>query len=258
VEIFDPEKETMEDLGRGGLRLIQSKEGFRFGEDTVLLSWFVAERARFRTKDPVRALELGTNCGAASILLAGRRSDIRIDGVERQREAAALFARNIELNGLSDRVRGENVDLRDLPTEKFPKNYYDVVFANPPFRKADSGPVTETDVHGHALLEARFAMHGEVEDFISCAAKMLVPKGDLFLVDRADTASDVLKACFQADLAPKVLTFVHPFSDRPATLFLLQAKKNGKTAKLEVTAPLILRGADKKYTEIVEQIYSEE
>lgn len=258
LDIYDPETETLEDLGRAGLRLIQSKTGFRFGEDTVLLSWFVAENARFRQKDPLRALELGSNCGAATILLAGRRKDITIDAVERQDEAAAIFERNIRMNELSGRVRGELADLRDLPTGMMPKNHYDVVFANPPFRKKDSGPVTETDIHGQALLEARFAMHGEVEDFISCAAKMLVPKGDLFLVDRAETLADVMKTCYKENLAPKLLRFVHPYSDKPATLYLLSAKKDGKISGTTVAPPLILRGPDRQYTDELKRIYSEE
>jgi len=258
VEIYDPKTETLEDLGRDGLSLIQSRTGFRFGEDTVLLSWFVASHARFRKKDPLKALELGSNCGAASILLAGRRKDIKIDAVERQDEAAAIFERNIRLNGLSDRIRSEVTDLRKLPTETFPKNHYDVVFANPPFRKTNAGPVTETDIHSQALLEARFAMHGEVEDFISCASKMLVPRGDLFLVDRAETLGDVLMSCGKVNLAPKILRFVHPFPDKPATLFLLQAKKDGKVSGMTVEPPLILRDSSRQYTDELKKIYSEE
>ncbi len=258
MDIFDPETETMEELGRAGMRLIQRKDGFRFGEDTVLLSWFVAENARLRQKDPLRVLELGCNCGAASILLAARRKDVRIDAVERQEKAEEVFERNIRMNSLSDRVRGEVADIRNLPTESVLKNHYDVVFANPPFRKQGSGPVTEVDVHSRALLEARFAMHGEVEDFISCAAKMLVPKGDLFLVDRAETLADVMKACYKENLAPKHLRFVYPFSGRPATLYLMSAKKVGKLSGTMIDPPLILRGPDLEYTDELKKIYSEE
>ena len=33
-------KETIEDIGFGGLKLVQSEEGFRFGIDAVLLADF--------------------------------------------------------------------------------------------------------------------------------------------------------------------------------------------------------------------------
>ncbi|MBO4928035.1 MAG: methyltransferase [Clostridiales bacterium] len=258
MDIFDPNKETMEELGRAGFRLIQSRDGFRFGEDTVLLSWFVAENLRMRPSRPIRLLELGTNCGAASILLAARRKDVLIDGIERQEEARALFERNIELNQLSGRMRSFLGDIRNLPNTEIPGNTYDAVFMNPPFRSPEKGPVTSESVHSRALLEARFAMHGEVGDFLSCARRMLASRGDLFLVDRAEAFSTVMSACTELSLAPKKITFVHPYKDREATLFLLQDKKGGKMSGTVITPPLILREKDRTYTMELETIYNEE
>ena len=240
------------------MRLIQSKEGFRFGEDTVLLSWFVAKNLRIRPSRPMHVLELGTNCGAASVLLCGRRKDILLDGVERQEEAAALFERNIQLNSLSGRVRGFYMDIRNLPTDTLPGNQYDAVFMNPPFQKAEQGPVTSEEAHGKALLEARFAMHGGVEEFLFYGKKMLSSGGDLFLVDRAQTFSSVMKTCLELKLIPKRITFVHPYADKDATLFLLSAKKGGKLAGTVITPPLILRKQSGEYTEELEEIYNGE
>ena len=255
---YDERKETLEDLGRNGARLIQSKDGFRFGEDTVLLAWFVSENLRLRQSRPVRVLELGTNCGAGSILLAARRPDLRIDGVERQKEAAELFQRNIELNSYSDRMRGFCMDLRDLPSSEIPGNVYDAVFMNPPYRKAEEGPITSEDAHSRELLEARFAVHGSVDDFLSCGKKMLASGGDLFLVDRAKDFSSVMKTCMEQNLIPKRITFVHPYAEKEATLFLLSAKKGGKMTGTVITPPLILRDDKREYTPQLKRIYSEE
>lgn len=254
----DPCQETCEDLGRGGFRLIQDPEGFCFGEDTVLLSWFTASHLRISKSRPLRVLELGTNCGAASILLAARRNDIRIDGVERQEQAANIFQRNIRLNQLEDRVRGFQLDLRDLPTAELPKNTYDAVFMNPPYQKAEAGPTTSTDRHTEKLLEARFAIHGQVEDFLACAASMLTSTGDLFLVDRAQTFAGVMKALLDLRLAPKRITFVHPYEGSEATLFLLQARKGGKLPGTVITEPLIIRDAERAYTPALRKIYFED
>ena len=38
--------EEAEDLGRADYRIIQKKEGFRFGTDAVLLAWFAAEKLK--------------------------------------------------------------------------------------------------------------------------------------------------------------------------------------------------------------------
>jgi len=258
VAEYDVTNESMEDLGRKGFRLIQRKDGFRFGEDTVLLSWFAAENLRIRKARPVRVLELGTNCGAGSVLLAARRPDLQIDGIERQEEAAEVFKRNIVLNGISSRVRGFRADLRDLPSEEIPGNCYDAVFMNPPYRKEEEGPVTSTDRHSRELLEARFAMHGSVDEFLICTKKMLASGGDLFIVDRAKDFSQVMKTCMELNLIPKRITFVHPFSDREATLFLLSAKKGGKMTGTVITPPLILRDENREYTPQLKKIYSED
>ena len=258
MEVFDPNKETLEDLERDGFRLIQNRDGFRFGEDTVLLSWFVSENLRLRQGSPIRVLELGTNCGAASILLSARRKDLKIDGVERQEEAARIFERNIVLNDLSDRVRGFMTDLRDLPTADVPGNSYDAVFMNPPFRDPKDGPVTSEDKKSTALLEARFSMHGDISDFLSCARKMLTSRGDLFLVDRATTLSSVMKECMKQNIIPKKITFVHPYAGKDATLFLLSAKKGGKMSGTVITAPLILRDENGEYTPALKKIYNKE
>ena len=255
MDVVKENNETLEDLGRAGLKLIQSKDGFRFGEDTVLLSWFVAENMRLRQNKGMRVLELGTNCGAASILLAGRRKDILLDGVERQEEAAVLFKRNIELNQLTDRVRGFHLDLRELPTEVLLQNTYDAVFMNPPFCKEGHGPMTKES--SRALLESRFALHGDIEDFLSCAYKMLAPSGDMFIVDRAETFAEVVSLCVKLHLAPKRIRFVHPRKDKEATLFLLQAKKDGKLKGAVVEPPLILRKKSGEYTDELRKIYSE-
>ena len=250
--------ESVEDLGRGGFRLIQDKNGCCFGEDTVLLSWFTSQNLRRSRKTPLRVLELGTNCGAATILLCARREDVTVDGVERQKKASDIFKRNIELNHLEGRVRGFSLDLRDLPTADLPKNHYDAVFMNPPYRKAENGPVTSTEKHSSALLEARFAMHGEVFDFLSCGKDMLTSTGDLFLVDRAAAFSEVMAACAKLKLVPKRITFVHPYAEKEATLFLLSAKKSGKIPGTVITPPLILRDADRNYTPALRRIYFED
>src|ERR1035437_5922370 len=89
--------ETLEDLGRRHFKLIQKKSGFRYGEDTVLLAHFASQMAP-RKRRILKAAELCTNCGAASILLAARRTDISIDGVEVQKDAARIFEKNIAIN----------------------------------------------------------------------------------------------------------------------------------------------------------------
>ena len=85
-EQYNELTESIEQLGRRGFQLIQSRDGYRYGEDTVLLSHFASLQLVGR-KRMVRAVELGANNGVASLLLLARRPNFRIIAIEKQRNA---------------------------------------------------------------------------------------------------------------------------------------------------------------------------
>ena len=76
------EDETLEELQPFGLKLLQKKEGFRFGMDSVLLADF----AGIRTDDLVA--DFGTGSGVLPLLLIGRKKGNRFIGVEIQQDIA--------------------------------------------------------------------------------------------------------------------------------------------------------------------------
>ena len=248
--------ETLEDLERAGLFLIQKKKGFRFGEDTVLLSHFVASFAG-RKKRPLLGLELGTNCGAASILLAGRRKDVLIDGIEIDEAAAEVFSRNIQMNGLKERLFSYCMDIRAWPPSDKKNAAYDFVFFNPPYREIDRGEVTQKE-GGEALLAARFFIHGGLEDFIKTAKNALVPEGHLFFVMRATRIDESIAYLMKHSLYPEKLRFVHPNEKKEATLFLMSAKKGKNPGNVRLLPPLFLYDDQKNKSKELREIYEKE
>jgi len=259
-EIWTNETETIEDLGRAGFRLIQNKTGFRYGEDTVLLAWFADLRISAR-KRQVKAIEIGSNCGAATMLLAARRKNVLIDAVEILPSAEAIFRRNVLLNGLAGRVRSYCLDIRDLLDHPHPdicKSSYDLVFFNPPYRPLHRGPITQTAIKSPDLLAARFEISGTIHDFIAAAEMLLVPQGVLVMVHRVARLPEVLTLMNEAHIEPTVLRFIHPKIEKQATLFMLSGTKAGKPGGFQVIAPLILYGEDNNYTEERKAIYHEE
>ena len=102
------ENERIDDLQRGGLRVIQRADGFRFGTDSVLLSAFASPRRRDRLCD------LGTGTGVIPLLLYGREPTLTADAVEIQPDMAEMAARSMALNGLSDVIRVHAGDLREI------------------------------------------------------------------------------------------------------------------------------------------------
>ena len=166
---MDENRLTFVDLGRKGLTMHQLKDGFRFGTDTVLLSWFTASCIKEGKK--VACLELGANCGAASLLLVGRRDCVQIDALELDRDACEVLKLNIKDNGLEERISAYEGDVRELPGDIRQKQY-DAVFMNPPFYRESAGPTA--DVIGRSETDGTlevFVQHGGVIDRLLLGCK---------------------------------------------------------------------------------------
>ena len=149
--------ERIDDLQRGGLRVIQRADAFRFGTDAVLLADFAAPRRHDRVCD------LGTGTGIIPLLLYARENTISADAVEIQPDMADMAARSMAMNGLNEKIRVLPGDLRSIRT-LLPHARYDLVTCNPPYGKA-GGTLLNPDA------SKRLARHEEscaIED-VACA-----------------------------------------------------------------------------------------
>lgn len=254
--IFDFGEETLEELGRNNYKLIQRKNGFRFGEDTVLLSHFTAGFAPVRRRDPL-ALELGANCGAASILLSARRPDLRIDAVEIQEPAFEVLQRNIHLNGLESRISPLCADIRELPDNaRINKAEYDLVFFNPPYRIPDRGSVTSTESGEVELRNARFEFLGTLQDFVNTAAAALRPGGVITMIQRTVRLPEVIQLLHEFEMEPFAIRMIHPTVKKGSASFLIAGRKKGRPGGFLVCKPLILRNQDNLPTDELSAIYT--
>lgn len=242
---------TLEDLGRAGLKMYQLKDGFRFGMDSVLLSWFSASFVRGNnssnsgkvTARPVRALELGAGCGACSLLLSGRKSNVKVDAVELMSTSAEVLKENIKLNHLSDRMRVYCNDIRELP-DAVRNIQYDIVLFNPPFFNKNNGPKT-TQAKTIERLNGRFEENGDLDDFVRIAASRVLPtSGYVCMIMKGDRLNDCLRSFEKYKITPTTLLAIHPFEDKSATSILLCGKRGVKTNELNILPPLILNERD--------------
>ena len=92
------ENERIDDLEINDLRLIQNAEGYCFTSDSVLLANLV------KAKKTDKILDIGAGSGIISILLAGKMGYGNVSALEIQKNMAALAARNVEMNGLIDKL----------------------------------------------------------------------------------------------------------------------------------------------------------
>ena len=218
--------ERIDDLGIGGLKLIQDTDLFCFGTDSVLLTDFV------RCCKGGRIVDLCTGNGIIPVLLSYKTKASEIIGVEILKESFSLAERNSELNNLSDRVRFVNDDLKNCQ-KHFSAGYADVVTCNPPYMKVGAGFQNPHDLKA----AARHEVFATLEDITNAAARILKFGGYFYMVHRADRLCDVLLAMRSANIEPKRLAFVHPDPQRAATLILVEGMV-GANPSLKLEAPI--------------------
>lgn len=103
--------ERIDDIGFGGLRLIQEPDEFCYGVDAVILADFAAKN--FSGGNGV-IVDLGTGTGIVPLILSAKTNARLIAGVELQRGSYERAVRNAELNGLSERLSFFNADVKTL------------------------------------------------------------------------------------------------------------------------------------------------
>ena len=237
------ENERIDDLQRGGLRVIQRTDAFRFGTDAVLLSAFAAPRKHDRLCD------LGTGTGVIPLLLYGRENSITADAVEIQPNMAEMAARSMAMNGLENVIRVHAGDLRQIRA-LLPHGQYDLVTCNPPYGKAGGTLLNPAE-------SKRLARHEEtclITDVARAAAWLLHDGGRLccvFPADRLLELADAMRAC---RLEPKRLRMVHSRLEKQAHLCLLESMMGARPGMV-VEPPLVIYQGNGEYTDEMNKIY---
>lgn len=239
------ENERIDDLEYKNLKIVQDKDGFCFGIDSVLLSDFAKE---IRSKSIV--LDLGTGNGVLGILLCGKKNLSKIYGVEIQEDIANIAQKSINLNKLNNRFEIINDNIKNL-NSYFKNDSIDAIISNPPYKKDNSGLKNESQ----KKLIARHEITANLEDFISVSSKLLKSNGSLYMVHRPERLADLFYLLKKYKLEPKKLRFVQSFTNSKPKFFLIKATKNANSF-LNVEQPLIIYNSDGNYTDEILKIYN--
>lgn len=237
--------ERLDDLGRGGLRIIQHPGRFPFGLDAVLLAHFAPVRRRDRV------LDLGTGCGVIPLLLAARHPEAQITGLEIQAETAEMASRSVALNGLTERIRIDCGDYRQVG-RIYGHGQFDLVTINPPYREPSRGHVSPAA----ARATARHELSSTLADGVAAAAQAVRFGGRVAIVFLPERLAELMQHHQAQRLEPKRLRLVHPRAGRPAKLLLLEAVKGGGPG-LTVEPPLLLYAEGSRFTTETQAIYDD-
>lgn len=238
------ENERIDDLEYKGLKIIQNKEGFCFGVDSVLLS----DYAKKIKKNSV-VVDIGTGTGIISLLLCKKTELSKIYGIEIQEDVAEMANRSAILNNLENKFEIINANIKNIGDYLEPHKI-DVVVTNPPYKKADTG-VKSID---KKQLISRHEVECTLEDIIKNASKLLKDLGEFYMVHRAERLVDIMCLLRKYKLEPKNIRFVHSKASDKPDLILVRAVRCAKEF-LKIDKPLIIYNDNGEYTEEIYKIY---
>jgi tRNA1Val (adenine37-N6)-methyltransferase len=227
----------------GRLKVLQSRDGYRFSIDALVLAHHAVPHANDQ-----RAADLGCGCGIIPLVLALRHPHVQIFGVEIQPRLVDLAARNVRLNGFEARVTILEADLQSLSPQAL-GGAVDMLVSNPPYRRSASGRVNPHAERAIARHEIAMTLTG----LIAAARRLLRTGGRLWLIYPAERLAELMAGLHRGGLEPKYLRMIHSFAGGEAQRVLVQAGKAARVG-LTVAPPLFIYREPDQYTAEVESM----
>ena len=238
MEIEIKPDERIDDLQYKNLKIIQEKNGFCFGIDSVILADFAKN-----IKKDSEVVDLGTGTGILGILLCGKTKLKKVTGIEIQPEVANMAERSIKLNSLENKFKIINEDIKEIINKKY---------LNPPYKEIGKGVINENE----KKLISRHEIKATLEDFIKISAQLLKSKGEIYMVHKPERLVDIIYLMRENKLEVKELKFIYSSEGKESNLVLIKAIKGGNKF-LKILEPLFIYEKNGKYSEKINRIYSE-
>ena len=237
--------ERIDDLQRGGLRIIQRENGFRFGTDAVLLADFAA------VKRGERICDMGTGTGVLPLLLSARAEETTFDAFEVQPDVADMAKRSVALNGLEKRICVHLADCREA-SAVIGHETVQLVVTNPPYTALGAGLVSPETTRAISRSDSDCPL----ADWMTACARVLQNGGRLCAIFPAPRLLELCDAMRGAKVEPKRVRFIVSKPESAPKLVLIEGKKRGRPG-LHLLPMLITHTADGGFTDEMRRIYGE-
>ena len=244
AENFLRQGERLDDLMRSGRVIIQDEREFCFSTDAVLIAHFP------RFKKNFRVIDLGTGTGVIPLLIADEVREIC--AVELNAKMADIARRNVELNGLSEKISVVEGDFRKH-REIFRAESFDLAIANPPYTPIKNGAANKIS----GIARARHEFTATLEDVVTAARYVLKFGGVFCMIHLASRLCEIVDALHRRQMEMKRLRMIQPKATRDANLLMLEAVVGAKAGNLKILPPLIVHNDDGSYTDEIYRIYNE-
>ncbi len=235
---------TEESLFDGGVVCRQSRRGYRFSVDAVLLAHFIIAYPR------QRLLELGAGCGVVSLIQAYRQPFLTVESLEIQPQLCALARQNMEANGYERRVKVVSGDVRQI-ADHVPGNSFDLVLANPPYLQALHGRLNSCPERA----VARHQLRGGLASFVDAAFFALRENGRVGFVYPAAQEKELLTGLATRGFSAQRLRLIHGYPGCKEKLVLVEAVKRGPVVMVREPSLYISTHRGGEYTEEMAGFY---
>ncbi len=240
------EGERLDDLQRGGLRILQRADGFRFGTDAVLLADFA------NVKRAERVCDVGTGTGVLPLLLSARAEETTFTAFEIQPEVADMAQRSVKINGLESRIRVLCADCRDAAALVGHEGH-DLLVTNPPYTAQGAGLVSPEKTRALSRSDSELSL----EEWMTACGRLLKNGGRLCCVFPAPRFLQLCDAMRAGKVEPKRVRFVCARADAAPKLVLVEGLK-GRRPGLHMLPMLITHDEQGGFTQEMRRIYGEE
>ncbi len=219
--------EQVHDIMAEGLKIIQNKNGFKYGTDGVLLGNFV------KSKKNDEVLDFCSGSGIIPLIILSRQNNCKVTGLEIDEDVVETANKTAKINELEDKLQFIQGDIKKA--SKILKKSYDIVTCNPPYSKTGSGKVSESS----KIARARYELDCSLKDVCENAAKVLKFGGKFYIVHKAERLADIIYYCKMFKIEPKEIQFVYTKKDSDAKLVLLCGVL-GAGVQVKILPPYIL------------------
>ena len=194
------------------------EEGLKITEDAILLSEFIKSyfNKKYKNlKNKKLFLEIGAGQGIISLLLSELDIVSKIFAVEIQEEVFATLGKNIEINDLNEKIIPINENIKKVDGE------YDFIFSNPPYKKTDSGKMSQNKVERISKYEVLLTL----EELILEIRRLLKNYGEFFIVIPNSRLNDIFRYIYENKL--NILSIkINKY--KKVDLVVVHGKKGGK------------------------------
>ena len=217
--------------------LYQPQSGYCYNSDSIFLYDFINF---FKPKGKV--LDIGAGCGVVGLLVARDNTKVTLEAVEKQATFREYARINARVNNIELRLHaGDFLELDNVQK-------YDYVISNPPFYP-DGVQKSENEM----LFHARYNVNLPLEPFFKKVSQLLKPHSHFIFCYDATQFALICELLAKVKMRVVDVQFVHPKSDRNASLVMIHAR-NGSKSMLKVWPPFISFEGDEP-SQKVQDIY---